>query len=458
MDRVVVARFVAELEQGFVTTDLGELSVVGEGALPSVFATTELASASIGVAGRAVARLAAGSGPAAPVEVDAVAASWWFRSTLVPDGWEIGPVWDAIAGDYECNDGWIRLHTNAPHHREAALRVLGCDDDRASVTAAVGGWAADELESAIVEDGGCAAAMREVEAWRTHPQGRSVASEPIVHRADGTTGPDLVIGEPGRPLRGLRVLDLTRVLAGPIATRFLSGLGADVIRVDPPDWDEPSIVPEVTRGKRCARLDLRSEPGRDQLAELLATAHVVVHGYRPGALARLGFDDEQRAAQAPGLVDVSLDAYGWTGPWAGRRGFDSLVQMSSGIAAEGMRSTGAQRPTPLPVQALDHATGHLMAAAVLHGLADRAASGRGSRWRTSLARVAAVLVDGPRTDPSTSIREPGPDDLEDDVELTSWGPARRLRPPVVVDGSPLRWERPATDLGSEPLPLRWVDA
>src|SRR5262249_13189705 len=159
------------------------------------------------------------------------------------------------------------------------------------------------------------------------------------------------------------------------------GCGAEVLRIDPPDWEEPGIIPEVLLGKRTARLDLRTPADRDRFAHLLADADVLVHGFRGDALDRLGYGADVRADIRPGLVDVSLDAYGWTGPWAGRRGFDSLVQMSAGIAAEGMRAYGKDRPTPLPVQALDHATGYLLAAAALRGLARRREAQHASRWQ-----------------------------------------------------------------------------
>ena len=170
---------------------------------------------------------------------------------------------------------------------------------------------------------------------------------------------------------------MTRVLAGPVATRFLAGFGAEVLRIDLPGWDEPAIVPDVTLGKHCARLDLRQPRDRNTWEGLLQAADVLVHGYRPGALAGLGLDAEQRRALCPGLVDVSLDAYGWDGPWRGRRGFDSLMQMSCGIAAAGMTMLNRDRPTPLPVQALDHATSYIMAAAAVRGLTDRLITGLG---------------------------------------------------------------------------------
>jgi crotonobetainyl-CoA:carnitine CoA-transferase CaiB-like acyl-CoA transferase len=172
------------------------------------------------------------------------------------------------------------------------------------------------------------------------------------------------------------VLDLTRVLAGPVATRFLAGYGADVLRIDPPGWNEPGVIPEVTLGKRCARLDLTQAADRATFETLLAEADVLVHGYRPAALERLGYSEAYRRQRNPSLIDVALDAYGWTGPLAGRRGFDSLVQMSCGIADHGMRRQGAGKPVPLPVQALDHATGYLIAAAVVRALIARLSDGR----------------------------------------------------------------------------------
>ncbi len=302
--------------------------------------------------------------------------------------------------------------------------------------------------------GGAAAAMRDVAAGAAHPQGRAVADEPLVIAEPGTRGP--APGwhvPPGRPLRGVRVLDMTRVLAGPVATRFLAGLGADVLRIDPPVWDEPGVVPDVVLGKRCARLDLRRADDRATWEALLARADVIVHGYRPGALAGLGLDAERRAALCPGLVDVSLCAYGWSGPWTGRRGFDSLVQMSTGIAAAGMRAYARDRPAPLPVQALDHATGYLMAAAAIRGLTARSTKGQGVVARVSLARTAALLV-GLAPDGSGELAPEAADDVIDAIESTAGGPARRLRPPCAIEGAPMTWDLPAAALGSGPA--RWA--
>jgi crotonobetainyl-CoA:carnitine CoA-transferase CaiB-like acyl-CoA transferase len=433
------------------------------GSLPSPFAVSDLAQASLAAAGASLASLTAPDdrGRPASVIVDEELACAWFQRSIMPLGWEIPPVWDAIAGDYAAGDGWIKLHTNAPHHKQAALSVLGTAPDRDAVTRAVTSWEADELEAAVVAAGGAAAAMRSIDEWTRHPQGRAVAAEPLLRleRTAPISGDEWVFGRRQRPLAGLRVLDLTRVLAGPAATRLLAGWGADVLRIDPPDWDEPAIAPEMTLGKRCARLDLRTREGRDRLLELLGSADVLVHGYRPGALDGLDLGDEVRADTRPGLIDVGLDAYGWTGPWANRRGFDSLVQMSSGIADAGRTAARADRPVPLPVQALDHATGYLLAAAVLTGARLRRSEGTGSRWRTSLARVAELLIGAGRAGapgatgtsdaPGAPGDRPRPRRPVGPVEHTSWGEARRLPAPLMVDGAPLHWSLPARRLGSD---------
>jgi hypothetical protein len=288
--------------------------------------------------------------------------------------------------------------------------------------------------------------MRSLEAWAQHAQGRNVAAAPLLSVESSDDICDLSWAPtPARPLKGLRILDLTRVLAGPVATRFLAGLGADVLRIDSPTWDEPGVVPDVTLGKRCARLDLRSD--QTQLRRLLSQAHVLVHGYRANALENLGLGSAERRRIRPGLVDVCLNAYGWSGPWRNRRGFDSLVQMSAGIADAGMRELKKERPTPLPVQALDHATGYLMAAAVLRGLSTQ----KGFQARASLAGTAQLLVTRRPTERPTNLITAAADtDWSDEVELTEFGPAHRLRPPVQVGTAVMHWDRPAVSLGSSP--------
>ncbi|WP_052007397.1 CoA transferase [Burkholderia paludis] len=423
----------------------------GSGELISAFHVTDLAAAAIGAAGTAVAELLhASSGTLPAVRVDRRMASLWFGTSLRPQGWTMPPLWDPVAGNYRARDRWIRLHTNAPHHRLAALSVLDCAADAQSVAQAVSRWDAGALETAIVERGGCAAAMYSAQEWAGHPQGKAVATEPLLHVHAATDGVAHAWRPAGdRPLRGIRVLDLTRILAGPVATRFLAGLGADVLRIDPYGWEEPGVVPEVVLGKRCARLNLKEAGDLDTLRQLLRDADIVVHGYRADALARLGLDAAQRRALNPALIDVSLDAYGWTGAWRCRRGFDTLIQMSTGIAEAGMRAAGRDEPLNLPVQAVDHATGYLMATAAIRGLTTRMREGVGTEVRASLARTAAVLER--RSSPIgevVALAAEGPQDRAEPVEPTSWGPATRLHSPVRIDGAPLRWFHSARALGA----------
>ncbi|MGF6128479.1 hypothetical protein QF019_003692 [Pseudomonas frederiksbergensis] len=411
------------------------------GALPSAFAVTDLACTSIAAAGQAVSELLQQhTGRLPSLEVDRRLASFWFATSLRPVGWNVPPLWDPVAGDYATKDGWIRLHTNAPHHRAAAESVLGVCADRAAMAKQVATWAKTDLEHAVVEAGGCAAEMRTWAQWQAHPQGIAVNAEPLIQfNANGIAKPWQ--GSVARPLAGIKVLDLTRVLAGPTTSRFLAGLGADVLRIDPPTWNEPGVVPEVTLGKRCARLDLHDKADRAVFESLLKDADILLHGYRADALERLGYGVIERQKLAPGLIDVCLNAYGWSGPWQNRRGFDSLVQMSSGIAEAGQQWKQADKPTPLPVQALDHATGYLMAAAAIKLL------GQGGSARLSLARTAKLLIEH-----GAGTNEPLRAEDENDqgllIEQTPWGPAHRLHVPLKITGTPLQWTLPATELGS----------
>jgi hypothetical protein len=449
MHKTIIEEIQQTLGGALATMDMPGVS--GIGALASVYAVTDLAIASLASAGMAVAEfIAIRSGSLKLIQVDRRLASMWFSSSLRPIGWQLPPQWDAVAGDYKASDNWIRLHTNAPHHRHAALQVLGCSENREAVTKAVASWQADDLEAAIVSSNGCAAVMRSAEEWKIHEQGQAVATEPLMHISvtNSAPMPDWLISS-ARPLEGIRVLDLTRVLAGPVATRFLAGYGAQVLRLDPMGWEEPGVVPEVVLGKRCARLDLKNASGMATLKKLVSNADVIIHGYRTDALVRLGFDSEERQKLRPGLVDISLNAYGWSGPWKLRRGFDSLVQMSSGIAHTGMVKAHKDCPFPLPVQALDHATGYLLAAAAVRGLTRRVTSGQGIEVRASLARTAALLTLYPvENGLAAKIDAETRDDLAPTLEATAWGPARRLKPPLVIEDCPMYWNLSSSQLGS----------
>lgn len=424
--------------------------------LSSCWPVSDLAAASVAAAAAALSDLVGLGEMSPPISVSYRSGSLWFGWSIKPLGWHMRDPWDAIAGDYKARDGWIKIHTNAPHHRQAAMAVLKCDPTRQAVTHAIAQRDGEEWESAIVEAGGCAARLLSAEQWASHPQGRAVSSEPLIIWEEGARAPETAWQpSPTRPLTGLRVLDLTRILAGPVATRFLAGYGAEVLRIDPPDWEEDAVAPEVTLGKRCARLDLKTEEGRDVFRRLLSTADILVHGYRKDALASIGFDASARQAIRPGLIDISLNAYGHGGPWENRRGFDSLVQFSTGIAAAGMDWRQSAAPVSLPVQALDHATGYLLAAAAIRALTART-TGAGHRTaRLSLARTAKLLMDHRGTPTDLEFEKAAARDYAVNLEQSAWGPAQRLLPPVAIEGAPMWWDRPASRLGS--VSAAWLE-
>lgn len=427
------------------------------GILPSIYDVTGFASATVAVAAIAVAELAAARiGPVAPipaVSVDrrAASASFKLESLAKPEGWTLPPIWDPVAGDYRAADGWIRLHTNYRHHLAAALAVLETSADRAALAAKVAKWRADALETAIVDAGGCAAAMRTDAQWAAHPAGAATVDERPAILLAGREVPDAALpalAQPaGRaPLAGIRVLDITRVIAGPVATRYLAAYGADVLRIDPRGFEEvPALLPEVTAGKHCAALDLARADDRRRFTELVAQAHVIVCGLRPDALGKLGFGTDGLHVINPALVVVTHDAYGWAGPWSTRRGFDSLVQMSTGIAAAGAAAGGP--PAPLPCQALDHGTGHLLAAGACRALTRLIRVAKTGDVRGSLVGAANVVKSLPASaTPAAVTIEAVPLERAD----TAWGPLDRVPLAGRIEGIAPVWTVDAGPLGRHP--------
>lgn len=442
--------------------------------LPSVFRVAELARAAVVAAHtEAAAFLALRNDlePAPRVAVGIREAALAFRSEryLLVDGQPTG-LWEPLSGDYEASDGWVRLHCNFPHHAAAACRVLGVAQDRDAVAAAVRNRGKEELEEAVLAAGGAAAAMRTREEWSGLPQAEAVAATDLVETGllaragEGSSArpsqasqvpsrhpddrdvlrPPAAHGPADRPLAGIRVLDLTRVIAGPVAARVLAGYGADVTMVRAAHLPTVAALDlDLGIGKALRYLDLRTAPGRAAFLALVRSADVLVQSYRPGALDALGLGPGHLAEVNPGLVHVSVSAYGPTGPWAGRRGFDSLVQMATGIAEEGMRAAEAGRPTPLPAQALDHAAGWHAAAGAVRALA----LGGGRRVAVSLARMAHELDTLGRVDPAVGFAVPDP--AEDEVAALSSefatlrGRIRYLGMPGRVEGVELGWAGPS---------------
>jgi crotonobetainyl-CoA:carnitine CoA-transferase CaiB-like acyl-CoA transferase len=387
----------------------------------------------------------------------AVRSERYFRRGDSPAGAGFAP----LSRFWPTADGWIRTHANYPWHRAALLAVLGTGPEVQEVEKVLGGLRAVEVEEATFAAGAVAAAVRTPDEWNDHAQGRAIAAEPLIsHRVigDAPPRPHRSTGMGGLPAAGVRVLDLTRVIAGPVCTRFLAALGADVLRLDPPT--RPDLARgqpgDTLLGKRSALTDLDSPAGALILRRLLGTADVVVCGYRLGSLDRFGLAEEELAERYPGLVLLYLNAWGFSGPWAGRRGFDSIVQASTGIAR--IESADGRVPGALPCQLLDHGTGYLGAAAVLDGLRRQREAGGTHVRRVSLARTAHWLTSRPfvsgaeagTQDPSAARPE------EEDVDR--WlvdlpgphGPVRAVGPPGQIDGRPLRWPARVSGYGDDP--------
>ncbi len=394
---------------------LSEITLTGaEPVLPSSFAVGTAAQASI-----AAAALAAGelwrlrSGRRQRVAVDMRAAAIEFRSEryLRVNGKPPEEYHDGIAGLYRCGDGrWVRLHTNLPHHCHGLLALLGCDHDRGAVqrTLETGRAKARRRRRRSGPRRHRVPLVRGVGRASAGARHHQVAA--LFHRADRRgAGKQAAGGQ--RPLAGIKVLDLTRIIAGPVCGRTLAGHGADVLLVTASHL--PSMLPLVIdtgRGKLSTSIDLRETSGRDMLAALVREADIFVQGYRPGAIAAFGFGPQEVAKIRPGIVYVSLCAYGHEGPWAQRRGFDSLVQTASGLNLAEAEAFGEKEPRPLPTQELDHATGYVLAFAAMTALARRVERGGSWHVRARLPRpaigcvrsAASMASNVPIRDPRTS--------------------------------------------------------
>lgn len=445
--------------------DPGPFNVITD-ALPSSFEVEAFAAAAFAALGLAASEWAGGG----RVSVDPAGVPGAVRSeaALRVNGAPPGPVWDPLSRVYATADGWARLHGNYAQHRAGIERVFGTLEPEA-VAAAIAQQPSDAVEAALHRAGGVAAAARTLDAWRAHPHGRTVTDLPLVGTmarddrvAGGAAGAPPARAGGGAGGRRLRVLELTRVIAGPTAGRALAWFGADVLRIEAPGHEELDvIVVDFGAGKRSTMLDLRAPEGRLAFLDLLAGADVFLHGLRPGALERIGLGAQERAAIRPGLIDVSLSAYGTTGGWAGRRGFDSLVQLSSGLgvaeaAAAGVAPGpgGLPEPRALPCQILDHGTGLLLAAATLRALAARDRDGHGRTVVGSLARTAAFLADhgGRLLDPQAraGAAPAGTVELRGPHGTTLHAPI-----PVRVDGVDAGWQlAPPTPGADAP---RWAD-
>jgi hypothetical protein len=366
------------------------------------------------------------------------------------------PAWDAIAGVYKTRgQRFVRLHTNFLHHRDAVCRVLNCKAERDDVQAALMQWDAEAFETAAYQAGGVVAMMRSYDEWSGTPQAEALAALPVVaieKIGDAAPKPFPKLWPSGqRPLAGLRVLDLSRVIAGPVAGRTLAAHGADVLLVSGADLPAiPWLTIDTGRGKLTTFIDLKRDEGRKQLRGLLAEADIFSQGYRPQALADLGFSPQEAARVNPGIIFVSLSAYGHVGPWASRRGFDSLVQTSTGFNhAEGV-AAGVDGPKELPAQILDHATGYLMAFGAMMAKARQSREGGSWHVRVSLAQTGRWIWNLGRIAGGLKTEDLKGEAIRPFVEQapSGFGSLQAIRHTAQLSRTPAFWSRPAMPLGS----------
>jgi crotonobetainyl-CoA:carnitine CoA-transferase CaiB-like acyl-CoA transferase len=425
--------------------------------LPSSFRVAAAAQASIAAAGLAAAQAwKLRSGQSQNVAVDMRHAVVECRSEryLRVDCKPPPPAWDAIAGIYKTRDErFVRLHTNFRHHRDAVCKVLDCKPERDEVQAALMQWDGEAFETAAYAGGAVVALMRSHDEWLALPHAKALAAlPPISIEKIGEAEPrPWPAGD--RPLAGLRVLDLSRVIAGPVAGRTLAVHGADVLLISGPDLPAiPWLTIDTGRGKLTSFVELKSEQGRGVLRNLLAPADIFSQGYRPRALASLGFSPEDAARISPGIVHVSLSAYGHAGPWAERRGFDSLVQTSTGFNHAEGQAARVDGPKELPAQMLDHATGYLMAFGAMMARARQSREGGSWHVRVSLAQTGRWLWNLGRVVDGCKAEDLKADAVSPFVEEvpSGFGPLRAVSHSALLSKTPASWARPAMPLGSHP--------
>jgi crotonobetainyl-CoA:carnitine CoA-transferase CaiB-like acyl-CoA transferase len=442
----------------------GELSALDavaltgeEPQLPSSFRVAAAAQTSIAAAGLAAAQIwKLRSGQSQDVAVDMRHAVIECRSEryLRVDGKPPPPAWDAIAGIYRTRDQrFVRLHTNFRHHRDAVCKVLNCNPERDEVQAALMQWDGEAFETAAYAGGCVVALMRSHDEWSDLPHAKALAALPLIsiERIGDAAPKPWPAGD--RPLAGLRVLDLSRVIAGPVAGRTLAVHGAEVLLISGPDLPAiPWLTIDTGRGKLTSFVELKSERGRGVLRDLLASADIFSQGYRPRALASLGFSPEDAARISPGVVYVSLSAYGHAGPWADRRGFDSLVQTATGFNHAEGRAAGVDGPKELPAQMLDHATGYLMAFGAMMARARQSREGGSWHVRVSLARTGRWLWNLGRVADGFKTEDLQADAVRPFLEEvpSGFGPLQSVGHAARLSKTPAFWARPAMPLGSRP--------
>jgi len=451
---------------GWSKDRLHEVEFIGDTdpMLPTPFKITETASAALAAVGLAVSdlwELRTGRRQSLSIDTGHATASLRSTSYLRLDGDKVRTERNDVMGMYPARNGrWSYLHCNFPNHRAAALKVLGVPEERSAVAKAVADWDALELEEAIIAAGGAGGMVRSTAEWAQHPQGQAVASLPLMEIAKIGDSPPEPLPDGDRPLSNIRVLDLTRVLAGPTCARTLAEHGADVMKVSAPHLPFiPYQEYDTGHGKLSTHLDLRDAQQLGTLLGLARECDIFSQGYRPGSLANRGLSPDQLAQLRPGIICVSMCAFGHEGPWASRRGFDTAVQAVSGIAArqgELFPENGAG-PQFYPVSAIDYLTGYLMAFGAMVALRKRAQEGGSWLVRLSLAQIGRWLQQQGEL-PETEIADVAPEFDAADLERwmmssdTPMGRLTHLAPVIQFSETPARWARPSVPLGhSDPV-------
>ena len=437
---------------------LAAVTLTGEEPLlPSSFRVAAAAQVSVAAAGLAAVEISKlRTGKAQTVAVDMRHAAIECRSEryLRVDGKPPPPAWDAIAGIYNTGDGrFVRLHTNFPHHRTAVCKVLDCKAERDDVQARLMQWEAEKFETAAYAAGGVVAMMRPYDEWSASPHAKALAALPLISIEKIADAAPKPWPKGDRPLGGLRVLDLSRVIAGPVAGRTLASHGADVMLIAGEGLPAiPWLTIDNGRGKLSSFVELKSEGGRATMRELLAQADIFSQGYRPRALAALGFAPEDAAKLSPGIVYVTLSAYGHAGPWAERRGFDSLVQTTTGFNHAEGQAAGLDGPKELPAQMLDHATGYFMAFGAMMAKARQAREGGSWHVRVSLAQTGRWLWNIGRLAEGLKTPDFYGDEIKPYIEEygSGFGALKAVKPSAVLSATPAHWVRPSMPLGSHP--------
>lgn len=428
-------------------------------ALATSFAVAEIAQASIAAVALAAAELwHVRTGRRQMIEVAMLNAVEEFRSEKRfrlngerPRGYR-----DALAGLYSCaRGGWVRPHLTFPQHRDGILRLLGCEPactDKALLQEAFLRHDAIELEEQAAAQGLPLAALRTFAQWDAHPQATAVAELPLVAiERIGDAPPRRLLPTGLRPLDGVRVLELARIIAGPVAGRALAAHGADVMTVSAPHLPSvQQLVMDMGRGKLRTWLDLRVAEQRSRLVELLQSTDVFLQAYRPGALSALGLGAQEVASLCPGIVYGELSAWGWSGPWAGRRGYDSLVQTACGFNHAEADAAGMLIGQELPVQALDHASGYLLALGVMNAMLRQMVQGGSWRVRVCLART-GLWLRSLGQDPSGFFVSDAQETLPEgflETHMSGFGEIQAIRHAAWMSETPARWVRPSVPLGT----------